>query len=475
MPALRPGLACSLALLLAAFSPAARADLVRLKNGGTIVADSWVEKDETLIIRQGERSIEVPRADVAEIVRQPAAPKPPRAGKVAGTPEVAPPPGQPPAPGVAPPAADLSTEEAERLIADLKGRIRDFPLARVANERKLIALLSRLGGEAYGKRDHDQARGRFQEALGLDEHNAGAQFGLAACYLAQGQDIYARSTLERALIDHPKDPDLLALMGEVYYGQERPEDAISAWQKAFAIRPDQVVRERIDKVQRELAIDRDYRRSDAAHFTIKYDDERAGPDLSREIVDYLEGQFSDLVQRFDYYPHQAIVVFLYPRQQFYDATQAGHDVTGLFDGKIRVPCGGLKQLDRESRAVLLHELAHAFITGKSGGQAPRWLQEGLAQRIEGLTASDATGAALAKEFQDRTRTGAEWESAFSYPSSLSFVEHLERTLGFPRLVDVLGAMGEGSTAEEAFETICRYSLQELRQSWGEDLVRRHLH
>ncbi len=479
---LRFRLACALALLMYGALSAARADLVRLKNGGSIAADSWVEKDGMVIIHQGDRSIQVPRADVAEIIKQPAVPTSPATGKVEGPVGVTRPPAQPPAPGnapaapgIAPPAADISPEEAKRLIEDLKRRVRDLPMARATNERKLVLLLTRLGGEAYRRRDYDQARARFQEALGVDEHNAGAQFGLAACYLAQGQDIYARSTLERALIDHPKDPDLLALMGEVYYGQERPEDAISAWQQAFAIRPDQVVRERIDKVQRELSIDHDYRRSDAAHFTIKYDGERAGPDLSREIGDYLEGQFSDLVQRFDYYPRQAIIVFLYPRQQFYDATQAGHDVTGLFDGKIRVPCGGLKQLDRESRAVLLHELAHAFITGKSGGQAPRWLQEGLAQKVEGLTTSDADGAALAREFEDRNRAGAEWGTAFSYPSSLSFVEHLERTLGFHRLVDILGAMGDGSTVDEAFETVGRYTLQELRRSWGEDLARRHLH
>src|SRR5439155_11160 len=176
-------------------------------------------------------------------------------------------------------------------------------------------------------------------------------------------------------------------------------------------------------------------------------------------------QFRVLETRFDHYPLQPIIVILYPQRQFYEATQADSNVAGLYDGKIRVPIGGLQQLDAEARHVLVHELAHAFIAGKSHGTAPRWLHEGLAQSIEGKSTGTATGVALAKEFEALADKET-WGQEFSYPSALSFVEYLDERPGFPALLDVLEAMAKGDAAEAAFEKVTRYSLEELRQARG---------
>ena len=273
--------------------------------------------------------------------------------------------------------------------------------------------------------------------------------------------------------DHPEDPDLHALLGDVYYGQERTSEALAEWKRAYELKPNDVLKSKIDKLVRERSIDGSYRQSEAAHFTLKYDGERAGPDLGGQIVDFLESQFKALETRFDHYPLQPIVVILYPQRQFYEATRADPDVAGLFDGKIRVPIGGLQQLNAEARHVLLHELAHAFIAGKSHGTAPRWLHEGLAQDIEGKTTSTMTGVALAKAYQT-SESKEEWGDTFTYASALSFVEYLEERLGFPVLMDVLAAMARGVPTEEAFEQLTRYPLKELRQAWGEALVRKYL-
>src|SRR5262249_3039593 len=191
--------------------------------------------------------------------------------------------------------------------------------------------------------------------------------------------------------DHPDDPDLHALLGDVYNGQERTEEALAEWKRAYELRPNEGLKGRIDKLTRERSIDGAYRQSDAAHFTLKYDGEKAGADLGGQILEYLEGEFRTLETRFDHYPLQPIVVILSPHRQFYEATQADSNVAGLYDGKIRVPIGGLQQLNTDAKHVLVHELAHAFIAGKSHGSAPRWLHEGLAQRIEGKTTSTTTG------------------------------------------------------------------------------------
>jgi tetratricopeptide (TPR) repeat protein len=460
----------ALILLGSALWPVAAADVIHLKNGGTILADSYEERGENYVVRQGKGTIVVPRADVERIEKGPDGPPAPAAGGSRDRPAAAPEqsPADPRRGSEGP-----SREEIERRIEQLDRLIRDRPLSRAENTRQIVALLNLLAARAYNARDYDEALARFRQALGYDPHEARSQHGLAAAYFSQGQDVYARSTLEQAILDHPEDPELQVLLGDVYASQERPEDALAAWRKAYALKPTDAVKARLEKLGREHAIDGDYRLSEAAHFTLKYDGERAGPDLGGEIVSYLETQFTTLVTRFDYFPRQPIVVILYPRRQFYEATLAESNVAGLYDGKIRVPIGGLQQLNPEARNTLLHELAHAFIAGKSHGTAPRWLHEGLAQQIEGKTTPTGVGVSLAKEYQALEGKGG-WGAQFSYPSALSFVEFLVEREGFHRLVDALEAMGSGAGPDDAFDRATRYSLDELRDDWGKALVGKYL-
>src|SRR5258705_2690284 len=158
----------------------------------------------------------------------------------------------------------------------LRRRIDSYPMARGENPRRLVFLLDQLGWRALKSRSFDAAQARFREALGYDARDAKAQLGLATTYVRTDQDIFARSTLERALLDHPDDPDLHRLLGEVYYSEERIEEALSEWSRAYDLKPDKSLKTRIDKLNRERSVDGAYRQSEAAHFTLKYDGDRAG-------------------------------------------------------------------------------------------------------------------------------------------------------------------------------------------------------
>lgn len=476
----RKYLLAAVLLALAGIS-APRGDIVHLKNGGTISADSWEERGDNVIVRQGNGTIVVPRSEIRSIERTTppagaATPGPASSGPASARPGGAAGASRAPvvdlqdAPGG---GRDLSPEEIQNRIDDLKRRIRDYPVARPENTRELVRLLVRAGADAYRKLDYDTALSRFREALEYDAREPHAAHGLAAAYAAQGRDVYARTTLERALLDNPNDPGLLSLLGDVYNSEERPEDALASWQKAYAAKADENLKRKIEKLKREHEIDGAYHRSEAAHFTLKYDGERTGPDIGSQILEALEADFPVLETKFDYVPPQPIVVIVYPQRQFYEATLAESNVAGLFDGKIRVPVGGLQHLNDEARAVLVHELAHAFIAGKSHGTAPRWLHEGLAQKIEGKSTGPAHGIPLAKEYQGLADKST-WGATFTYPSALSLVEFLIDREGLPVLVEVLQAMGRGATPEAAFQEVTRYSLQELRQAWGEALVSRYL-
>jgi hypothetical protein len=421
-------LRCAALALLLALPSAVAADTVHLKNGGTIACDRIEARGTDLVLRVGKMTIVVPRDEVARIETAPpgdAAAAAPTAPAVDGTAGPSAGPGE----SKSDPKADAARLE------ELKRRLNTQPLARDENRRQIVALLDRMGERALADRQPEEARRRFSEAATYDPADLRARRGLAASLLMLDRTAEARTTIERALLDAPQDGDLL------------------------------------DTLRRQHGVDGAYRRSEAARFTVSYDGARTAPGLEAEILAFLEAQYPELALMFDYTPAESIAVVLYPEKDFYAATAANRDVAGLYDGKVRVPSGGLKRLDPDARAVLRHELAHAFIAGKSRGAAPRWLHEGLAQWVEGLRPGEAGETRLARAYRAEP---SRWGTLFDYDSALSFVAWLMAQHGFPALNDVLAAMGRGQPPEAALQQVLRDPLPALKTAWGEELVRDHL-
>jgi tetratricopeptide (TPR) repeat protein len=437
------------------------ADIVHLKNGGTIVADRIEERGGDIVVHQGPGRIVVPRADIASIEKSPPAAAPARPGTSA--------------PGAARPAEPAPTagdaDDDARRLAELRRRLLEPGLARDENRRQIVTLLDHLGETSLRERRPADARRHFEESLTWDAADLRGRRGLAASYLALDQLPLARSVLERALLDAPADADLLVLLGETAARQDRAAEAIALWEKANAARPTPGLKERIEALRRLAAVDAGYVRTEAARFALAYDGGQTVPELEKGILAALDQDFDEQAARFDYLPPGPIHVVLYPATDFYTATHADLDVAGLFDGTIRVPCGGLKRLDAEARAVLAHELAHAFVAGKSGGAAPRWLHEGLARYMEGARTDTATARSLGRQYRE-TRNPADWGSAFTYESALSFVQFLIDHYGFNALNETLAGLGAGDDTDTALRKATGFSLVDLHRQWGDDLAAR---
>jgi hypothetical protein len=222
------------------------------------------------------------------------------------------------------------------------------------------------------------------------------------------------------------------------------------------------VRSHIETLERHQDVDGGFRRAEAAHFSLAYDGAATTPELEAEIVGYLEQQFPAVERLFDYTPREAILVVIYTERDFREATLSDSDVAGLFDGKVRVPAAGLRHLDAWSRAVLRHELAHAFVAGKSGGGAPRWLHEGLAQVVEERPTDRGIEMDLARSFET-SRGNPRWGTDFTYGSALSFTQFLLARHGQHAMNAVLVAIGRGQTADAAFAAVMRDSRRRSRR------------
>jgi tetratricopeptide (TPR) repeat protein len=289
--------------------------------------------------------------------------------------------------------------------------------------------------------------------------------GFALAQMALGEDDLALSIVLDGLAREPDHATLLELLGDLRNREERVEDALRAWKDAFRNAPNDRLRDKILKAERELHAGRDYALSTSSHFNLRYDGE-ADIDLAEAVVEYLEEQYWEMADAFDHAPRQPITVVLYPTQQFRDVTQSPEWVGGLYDGKIRLPIGGLRRLDPAVRSLLRHELTHAFVHAKSRGQCPRWLHEGLAQRMEGRTVSRADRQGILQRLQEYAP--AEWESGgFSYPLVLSLTVHLEERRGLDGIVRVLHRLGEGEEVGRALQAEYGEDYAGVCRAWAE--------
>jgi hypothetical protein len=100
------------------------------------------------------------------------------------------------------------------------------------------------------------------------------------------------------------------------------------------------------------------------------------------VLNALEDAYRRVGARFAYYPLERLEVVLYPDQTFREVTGSPHWSGGIYDGRIKMPIGGLARGNDRLARTVRHEYAHAAIVTLSKGKAPVWLNEGLAQVAE---------------------------------------------------------------------------------------------
>ena len=277
-----------------------------------------------------------------------------------------------------------------RLESDARtGLARPSAKAAAAHSAAAEFLMSK--GDADGAMDH------LREALALTPDDIPALLNLAILYLHNSQFTKALGPLEharRVIPDSsPLAADIAKLMGWAYSGANNLDRAVEEWKLSEKLRPDAEVERALAKAERDKSEEEDYREGETAHFSLKYYGD-ANPELAAEILRNLEEDFNDMESQLNYSPPQQIAVILYTQQAFADITQAPGWVGALNDGRLRIPVQGLTSVTPELARVLKHELTHSFVGQKTHGRAPTWMQEGIAQWMEGKRSSSTAPAIL---------------------------------------------------------------------------------
>jgi hypothetical protein len=455
------------------------ADTIYLKSGRRIIASHVVQEDGQVSYETSAGKFSFPASIVERVTHEDSPPV-----SAGGIPSDR--------------AAKLSIAPPDALAAPSKDALAS---AAVRDGSINIDLLSKLESEASANPTPtavarvvaaERAAAQFEISVGDFEH-AGTHYGVGLRFDPENiglllEDAYlhlrrSEYTAALDLLDHARriDPDsaeVAKLSGWAYYGLNRIADAVTQWNRAMELKPDQETLHALEKAERDAQEEAEYHEGGTSHFVLKYNGS-AAPDLAEAVLKTLESEFDEISATLNYVPPEPIGVILYTNQAFMDITRAPSWSGALNDGRIRVPVEGLSSMTDELARILKHELTHSFVAQRTGGRCPVWLQEGIAQYMEGKR-SRLNARALSSAYEHHMEFSllsyeTSWmnlpqdAASVAYAWSLAVVETIMTVNGVDDVERILDRLAAGSTTEDAARAVLHEDYSELMLSTAQYL------
>jgi tetratricopeptide (TPR) repeat protein len=459
-----------LALALAGAAPlSASAEVIHLKSGGVIYADSVRESADKVEYAIGDDTYAIPKSRVQSIeAGVPPQPDPSqRQTEISSYAPDAPIPGE--------------GQLLQKIVRD--GSVDRVALEAIASQRNATetALAFYLAGKLdYQAGKYNEARRDFEAALRSAPENPAILNYYAALLVRTGSARDAISYAARAVRLAPDSADALAVLGYAQFAADHVKDAIQSWKLSLALRPDASIQQAIARAEREASAESAYTERETGHFVLRYEGAQSSAGFRSQLLSTLESDFEELSHEFGGEPRSSIQVILYTNQVFFDVTQSPSWVGAINDGKLRIPLQGLDSVTPGLARVLKHELTHSFVNQLSMGRCPHWLNEGMAQMME--PRSLVRGARLAELFKLQRETPlnaleggftslSEIDAALAYDESLAAVLYVRDRYGMSDLLRILERLGHGESTEAALRSTIHCDYRQLQDEIRADLVR----
>jgi hypothetical protein len=450
-----------------------------LKNGRRIVAQSVVEEGDKVRYQTAAGELTLPKSIVDHIEKGGLVPTPGVFGNGAANLAITP-------PAMEPSRAGGIAGEIERAVVH-DGAIDWIYLGKLENDArsgdtpaKMMAAVGHHAAAMFelNAGDMERSLGDERQALSFAPDDPLLLMNVAYLHLRRSEYKQALDYLERARRFAPENADVAKLAGWSYYGLGKIEQAIAEWKRSLALKPDAEVEAAMNKAVRDKKAEENYEENESTHFNLKYSG-TAAPALARDLLRTLEMHFSAIEAELNFTPADSISVVLYTQQAFADITKAPGWVGALNDGRIRVPVQGLSAVSPELSRVLKHELTHSFIQQKTRGHAPTWVQEGLAQWMEGLRSGENVGALLESHGRGAAPALSGLEGSWmslkepavhdAYEWALANVEYLVMKSGMSEVERILDRLATGESTEAALRNVLHDDYAGLEQSTAEYL------
>jgi tetratricopeptide (TPR) repeat protein len=347
-----------------------------------------------------------------------------------------------------------------RVAEELSGRYSREPKLRELLEATLLTL----AGQERSQHRFAEAAGSVRRAIALNAEEAPPRIALMDLLIEAGDWTGAEAAARDALRLLPRDRGVLEGLAYSLFRQDRNREAAEYYRTVVELGGSPTARGYLDRIQKNLSDEQGMTEQRLSHFHVRYDGGEHD-DVGREILRVLERHFATLATSFDHQLVEPVPVILFSQQAYYDAAGAPAWSGGVFDhadGRIRVPIGGLTSaLTPDMDDVLIHELTHAFINDRSHGLAPREVHEGMAQYLEGKRLASMLSDSQMRGLADGRLQGV---GGF-YLQALCFAEYMISVRGQGGVNEVLKAMADTGSVDDAFRQVYGQDYAATRQLW----------
>ena len=327
----------------------------------------------------------------------------------------------------------------------------------------------RLGMKKLAGGEETAAREAFATAKDYLPDDPRPWQGTAIAWLHSGQPVAAIGELNEALALAGERPDLLLLLGRAHYAAGELLQAEDAWQRGVNLGGDEELTTLLEKGSRELQTERTMSRDLAGRFTLAYAN-GVNDRLAGQVLEVLQDAYQELGRELGYYPEADIPVLLYAREDFAAVTRSPAWAGAVYDGKIRVPLGGVASVSPQLKALLYHEYTHVVVRFLGKGRVPVWLNEGLAEvagrRYHTPHMSKPGKEQVKSVALERPFTELPDELVpLAYQQSYQRVQRLIELCGWPAVADLLQRLGRGDSWEGAIAAAyapCGYDWPRLQ-------------
>lgn len=257
-------------------------------------------------------------------------------------------------------------------------------------------------------------------------------------------------------------------------------EALDFYEKAASIDPGDVsLRSTIANLKGEGDFESRMGKKSATHFLVRFEGGENAT-AGHLIGLLLEEAYIKVGSDLNFYPDDRIEALLYSRESFRDITRSPSWAGAIFDGRIKIPAGGITEKTSELEKVIFHEYTHAVVRRLSNGRAPTWLNEGMAQYEEGRSSAQyreqlkeaASGDKLKLRYLEGSFMGLSSSGAqAAYLVSLSATEYMIREFGVSSVRRVFEGLAKGQSLDGAMQSAIYMSYDEFEKSWTESLKR----
>lgn len=366
-------------------------------------------------------------------------------------------------------------EAVEKLEAELKNNPTDkTKIASLVKTLNIVAFTEQQAGNL------DKAKELLNRALSLKEDHIDTLLGLSNISLQEGRYREVVQYSNKILSIDDKNQLGYYFLGSGYYYLNEIQKAVDTWRAGLKLGDNALIQDALTKAEKELSVSRDFSNERSRFFNLVLEGGSNNLELENQLLITLEASYSQLKRQFNYEPKERINAIFYTKQTFSNITRAPSWAGAVNDGKLRVPVGGLTQVNNELTKTITHELAHSFVYFKARGKCPTWLNEGIAQLVEGDSARQyysqlANVVAQNPSFNLKNLSGSfisfsPEQAQVAYKYSLAAVELLSER-GINTAISVLSELGQSNNIDQAISRHTRFrNLNEFEQELKQRLI-----